>query len=61
MMVGNQTCTYVRCLHESHVNKIIIIIIIICIIIMQNTSFDTNENTIFSTLRSLYTYTINTN
>ena len=28
---GHQACTYVRCLHESHVNKIIIIIIIIII------------------------------
>ena len=26
---GHQACIYVRCLHESHVNKIIIIIIII--------------------------------
>ena len=24
---GHQACIYVRCLHESHVNKIIIIII----------------------------------
>ena len=29
---GHQACTYVRCLHESHVNEMIIIIVIISII-----------------------------
>ena len=32
---GHQACIYVRCLHESHVNKIIIIIIIIIIILLH--------------------------